>query len=94
MEGTDRGRHEGLPSVKFEHFWGITPRRYKDMFPRNKRKDSDGKFERYKNDPPIPTVDIRIPIYTQLEKVIINKMLDFMNEKYGNSEEIIKILGE
>ncbi len=71
VEGTDRGKYEEYPSVRFEHFCGITPRRYRDMFPRGKRKKRSGEFLPYNHDPAIPTIDIRIPIYVQLEAVVV-----------------------
>ena len=44
IEGTDRGTYSKFPSVRFEHFFGVTPRRYRELFERGKRKDKNGIF--------------------------------------------------
>jgi deoxycytidylate deaminase len=76
IEGTDRGKYSRYPSVVFEHFSGITPRRYRDMFPRGKRKEG-GMFARYGKStkaPPQPTIDIRIPVYAHLESAVLQNL--------------------
>lgn len=47
VEQGDRGRYQDFPSVGFQHFFGISPRRYREFFERSKRKSGDGKFEKY-----------------------------------------------
>jgi deoxycytidylate deaminase len=75
VEHGDRGRYNDYPAVEFEHFYGITPRKYKSLFARGKRKDSEGRFVRFKNqESPIPNMDIKSPFYSIIEKVVINSV--------------------
>ena len=52
IEGGDRGNYQAFNAVKFEHFFGVTPRRYREVFERTKRKDQDGNFLPYKEGTP------------------------------------------
>jgi deoxycytidylate deaminase len=68
VEGGDRGHYQSYPRVEFEHFCGVTPRRYREIFERGKRKkDKDGSFIDYMNGEPSPIVDIKYPFYHELE---------------------------
>jgi Cytidine and deoxycytidylate deaminase zinc-binding region len=68
IECGDRGHYQQFPAVKFEHFYGVSPRRYREIFERQKRKnDKDGKFLDYLNGQPAPIIDIRYPFYNHLE---------------------------
>ena len=89
VEGTDRGKYEHYPSVLFEHFCGIPPRRYRDMFPRGKRKSENGDFEPYKSDPPQPIIDLRLPIYTRLENVVTRSLAKTLRKKIGQDESVL-----
>lgn len=71
IEGGDRGAYKEFPSVKFEHFFGVTPRRYREFFERSERKDKSGRFLPYKDDPPRIIVDIKQPLYFELEEYIL-----------------------
>lgn len=71
IEGGDRGSYNAFPRVEFEHFFGVSPRRYREFFERGKRKDDDGNFVLY-GDPdklvgPAPIMDVKFPFYAQLE---------------------------
>jgi tRNA(Arg) A34 adenosine deaminase TadA len=44
VEGNDRGHYSGHPAVVFEHFFGVAPRRYRELFERGSRKER-GKFK-------------------------------------------------
>jgi deoxycytidylate deaminase len=70
IEGSDRGRYSSYPSVEFVHFCGISPRRYREMFERTSRKDSDGKFWEWKDNVKQPIIDIKFPFYMELEKKV------------------------
>lgn len=70
IEGASRGRYENYNSVKFEHFYGVTPRRYRELFERNSRK-SDGSYQRYMKGRKRPNIDLIAPTYTQFEKRIV-----------------------
>jgi len=75
VDGADRGRYTGYPSVAFEHFYGVTPRRYREFFERTKRKSADGKFLSYVAQPPQPIVAVYRPTYAKLEQVVIQEGL-------------------
>ena len=71
IEGGDRGAYNAFPRVEFEHFFGVSPRRYREFFERGKRKDKEGKFVPY-GDPDrgtgqAPIFDVKFPFYAQLE---------------------------
>jgi deoxycytidylate deaminase len=91
VEGSDRGNYEAFPSVRFEHFWGITPRRYRDMFPRGKRKNEQGDFSPYIENPPIPIIDIRLPTYIRLENVVSKILLRNLTERVGRQEDALTV---
>ena len=67
VENSDRGIYGDYPSVEFVHFYGITPRRYRGLFERGRRKDKDGCFVEYKESVPRPLMRIRIPLYAEFE---------------------------
>jgi deoxycytidylate deaminase len=68
VEGGDRGHYNNFPSVQFEHFYGVSPRRYREIFERGKRKDAEGNLVEYRDSSPSPIVGINFPFYAQLEK--------------------------
>src|ERR1700730_925031 len=47
VEGSDRGKYQRFPAVEFQHFFGVTPRRYRELFERGKRKSDKGQFVPY-----------------------------------------------
>ena len=72
IEGGDRGRYQDFPAVKFEHFYGVSPRRYRELFERAKRKsDINGEFMHYCEGEPRPIVDIKYPLYNTLEEHLL-----------------------
>lgn len=78
VEHADRGQYEGFPAVRFEHFFGVTPRRYAELFGRGRRKANDGTFMPYStsNGLPAPYLDIKAPFYTQLEEVVVRQLTE------------------
>jgi deoxycytidylate deaminase len=68
VEGGDRGSYSAFPCVHFEHFYGVSPRRYREIFERGKRKDDGGTVVEHQHREPRPIMDIRIPFYSELEK--------------------------
>lgn len=80
IEGDDRGSYSSYPTVVFQHFHGVTPRRYRELFEREKRKDERGEFVRFGNregdGAPIPVIDIKAPFYTQLEAIVLSRAAD------------------
>jgi hypothetical protein len=70
IEGADRGKYSHYPSVEFEHFYGISPRRYRELFERSSRKTS-GRFVEWKDGVKQPIVDLKFPFYLSLEAAIL-----------------------
>lgn len=73
IEGSDRGNYQAYPSVQFEHFYGVTPRRYRELFERGRRKNQDGAFVPYQGGTARPLIDIKAPFYTQLEELVLKR---------------------
>ncbi len=72
VEGGDRGRYQRFPATVFEHFHGVSPRRYRELFERSKRKnEADGAFMEYCDGLAKPIIDIKYPFYNKLEEFII-----------------------
>lgn len=74
FEGQERGEYGSYPAVVFSHFYGITPRRYREIFERTRRKDKDGKFETYIFGTSKPYIDIKSPFYAQLEEAVLQSV--------------------
>jgi deoxycytidylate deaminase len=84
IQGTARGTYDSFPSVSFVHFFGITPRRYRELFARGKRKEA-GKFMQYQTDEPAPVISTVLPGYLNREadlfKLGINKFAGLAKEE-------------
>lgn len=76
IEGNDRGKFSSHPSVVFKHFYGISPRRYRELFERGSRK-VDGKFVEWTLSPERPNMRISAPNYVEYEsnqiETIVNR---------------------
>lgn len=70
IEGASRGRYESYEAVKFEHFYGVTPRRYRELFERGSRK-SNGRFEQYIKERKRPNLSLIAPFYTDFETRVV-----------------------
>ncbi|MBX9826793.1 MAG: dCMP deaminase [Xanthobacteraceae bacterium] len=70
VEGGDRGHYQQFNSVEFVHFYGVSPRRYREIFERTKRKDEAGNFVPYAQLDPVPMIDVKFPFYAQLEEYL------------------------
>lgn len=77
IEGGDRGAYSARPGVRFTHFYGVTPRRYRELFERSSRK-KNGLFERYINSNPMPNIDMKFPFYHEIEKTIFERSSDIL----------------
>jgi len=75
IEGSDRGRYQNYPSVQFQHFFGVSPRRYRELFERGKRKGTQGEFLKYKYKDPMPVCRVSYPSYIHLEKFVSEAMM-------------------
>jgi deoxycytidylate deaminase len=78
VESGDRGKYQNYPFVHFEHFYGITPRRYREMF-ENRRRKKDGKFQEYANGVKKPIVSSFGPIYNQNETLVIHELEEIIS---------------
>ncbi len=79
IEGGDRGQYKAYPSVTFQHFFGISPRRYRELFEREKRKNDGGQFVPFgMKGEPTPIMDIKSPFYTQLEEIVVRDATDML----------------
>jgi hypothetical protein len=65
--------------VLFEPFIGISPRRYRDIFEKKKRKNSDGKAQLWAQGKAIPRVEDKSPAYIANEEpaiaIVVQKIL-------------------
>ncbi len=73
VEGSSRVHYATYKKTKFTHFYGISPRRYRDFFEKSLRKNkTTGKSQDWlgpKNEPR-PILDIKIAIYLPLERYV------------------------
>jgi deoxycytidylate deaminase len=82
-ESGERGKYQNYPSVDFEHFFGISPRRYRELFERSSRK-SHGQFIEYVSNVKRPIIDYTQPFYHYTETEIIQR----------SAEVIVKAIDE
>ncbi len=89
IEGQYRGDYSAFPSVNFRAFHGVSPRRYRDLFERKKRKNDLGVFQPWKKGTRTVIVDIKLPVYLQLEGYVINAVLDPSLGRAGISLDVL-----
>jgi deoxycytidylate deaminase len=75
IEGQSRDKYEDFPSVLFKHFYGVSPKRYRDLFERTSRKDSVGTLQRCVGGLERPNIDIKLPVYLDLERSVLQTVL-------------------
>jgi deoxycytidylate deaminase len=81
IEGADRGRYAKYPGMNFEHFDGISPRRYRELFERTSRKKKDsGDFVEWINGTKQPIVDLKFPFYMTLEAAILRSTTTYLKQ--------------
>ena len=89
IEGGDRGRYETFPAVRFDHFHGISPRRYRELFERKKRKDGLGKFIEWNDDNvPRPIIDLKFPFYMKLEEEVLGQVNGYLKSLSMTIDEL------
>jgi hypothetical protein len=87
VEGSDRGHYQSFPAVDFEHFFGVTPRRYREIFERISRKnDRDGSFVEYQGGEAAPIVDVKYPFYVQLEEFLTEDTIEAFKQIVSEAE--------
>ena len=78
IENSERGKYSKFPSVKFEHFFGVTPRKYRELFERSSRK-KDGKFlSHISGASPRPNINIINPFYSNFENALLKGFPEFL----------------
>jgi deoxycytidylate deaminase len=88
IEGADRGKYEGFPAVDFTHFAGISPRRYREIFDRTKRKNEIGVFQNWADNVKRPIIDIKFPFYSRLEQSIVEGTVQAYLTKIRANQDI------
>jgi deoxycytidylate deaminase len=84
VEGADRGRYQEYPAVQFEHFFGVSPRRYREIFERGRRKNEDGQFEDYARGTAEPIIDVKFLYYHDLEQQVVKAATAQFNAIVGD----------
>jgi tRNA(Arg) A34 adenosine deaminase TadA len=87
IEGADRGKYAEFPCVHFQHFFGITPRRYRELFERKKRKDDNGKFVEFGNGGPMPIIDVKVPFYIEIENAVLHEASRIVEKAVADQED-------
>lgn len=81
IEGADRGKYAKYPGVSFEHFNGISPRRYRELFERSARKNKDaGDFVDWIDGKKRPIIDLKFPFYLMLEAAILRSVTGYLKK--------------
>lgn len=76
--------------VAFEHFVGISPRRYRDIFEKESRRGADGKIAEWYEDEPKPRLEDKGPAYIWNEQSGVLSCLQKVARELGiKLEEVI-----
>jgi tRNA(Arg) A34 adenosine deaminase TadA len=87
VEGGDRGHYQKFPFVEFEHFYGVSPRRYREIFEKFKKKsDEDGLFIEYQGGQAVPIIEIEYPFYAELETYVTNRAMADIRKVVADDE--------
>lgn len=79
---------EGLSNkVVFRHFVGISPKRYRDIFEKGKRRDRSGEFKEWYEGEPAPRVTDRGAGYVLNESSAIISVLDKVIDELSPMDE-------
>ena len=90
-EGPDRGKYSEYPSVECTHFHGISPRRYRELFERGRRKDDDGAFFEWIEQRRRPIIDLKFPAYLNLEESVLRAATVYLARLKISVEELANI---
>jgi deoxycytidylate deaminase len=71
--------------VLFEHFIGISPRRYRDIFEKGKRRDSSGNLNDWYEGRPIPRIEDKSAYYVYNESSAAYSALELVAKQLGVS---------
>lgn len=79
IEGEDRGGYDDYPAVSFNHFYGVTPRRYRVFFEKGSRKNkTSGKLEKFPSGKRKPIVSVKSPYYVQIEDTAVSSIMKYL----------------
>lgn len=73
-------KNQAQKKVLFEPFIGISPRRYRDIFEKGKRKDGEGNAIEWYEVEPVPRIEDRGDSYIAIEEHSIKAALQFLSE--------------
>ena len=85
IESVERGRFEKFPATKFIHFFGITPRRYREFFQRSRRKDASGEFQEYSDGQKKPFIDSIYAAHGRVEKRVLKSLVKALKKAVKSS---------
>lgn len=89
VEGLDRGKFVDYKAVSFDHFYGVAPRRYRELFERTKRKDGQN-FMEWNAGSAKPNMKILSPSYFMMEKMIWNDFIPAYMRKAKFDQDIFE----
>ncbi|TIW86517.1 MAG: dCMP deaminase [Mesorhizobium sp.] len=93
IEGSSRGTYDPFPAVEYLPFFGITPRRYRELFARTKRK-KDGRYQDYQGGEAHPIFATLVPWYAVRENEILKltevSLSDFLKDGARVEAEVTK----
>lgn len=81
IDGRESQQFRENKKCGFEHFYGVSPKRYRDFFEKGKRKEN-GSFKRWKHGTPSPIYDIIVEIYEALEDIVVKEYISELEGKY------------
>jgi deoxycytidylate deaminase len=87
VESGERGNYQNYPFVSFEHFYGISPRRYRELFERGRRKDKNGKLQNYIDGQKRPNIDYTNPFYNQMEEQTVKDNTDIITKAIAEIDQ-------
>jgi hypothetical protein len=87
VESGERGNYQNYPCVSFEHFYGISPRRYRELFERGRRKDKNGKLQNYIDGQKRPNIDYTNPFYNQMEEQTVKDNTDIITKAIAEIDQ-------
>jgi deoxycytidylate deaminase len=90
IEESDKGKYSSYPCVEFAHFHGVSPRRYRELFERGRRKNGDGTFYEWKDNIKRPIVDLKFPFYMNLEAAVLKAATAYLETLKLSVEELSK----
>lgn len=90
VESEDRGSYAGSPAVKFEHFYGVPPRRYRELFERGRRKDASGNFVDFADGVPAPIITVTNPFYGASERHLVTKAGQILMDKIARDHTVLE----